>query len=65
MALSRARYWLFICLFAGLALASHLSDHGKPTTSLDLLSPEQLDEELQVSAQAYVFQLKSINHKLR
>ncbi|KAI1279868.1 putative ZIP zinc transporter [Xylaria sp. FL0933] len=36
--------WLFVCLFAGLVLASQ---HGKPIASLDSLSLEQLDEKLQ------------------
>ncbi|KAI0538242.1 putative ZIP zinc transporter [Xylaria digitata] len=39
MALYQARYWLFVCLFAGLVFGS--------TTSLDSLSLEQLDEKLQ------------------
>ncbi|KAI1757170.1 putative ZIP zinc transporter [Xylaria castorea] len=49
MAFSRPRCWLFVCLFAGLVIASQLGDrdHGKPTTSLDSLSLEQLDEKLQ------------------
>jgi hypothetical protein len=50
MALSRARLLLLACLFAGLALASQLGHHEKPTTSLGSLSLEQLDEKLQVSA---------------
>ncbi len=49
MALYRTKYWLFVCLFAGLVLASQLQDHGKPTASFDSLSLEQLDEKLQVS----------------
>ncbi|KAI0460279.1 putative ZIP zinc transporter [Xylaria acuta] len=49
MAFSRARCWLFVCLLAGLVLASQLEDrdHGKPTASLDSLSLAQLDEKLQ------------------
>lgn len=49
MAFSRATRWLFLCLFAGLVLASQLKhpDHGKPAASFDSLSLEQLEEKLQ------------------
>ncbi|KAI1420705.1 putative ZIP zinc transporter [Xylaria sp. FL1777] len=47
MALYRTQGWLLVCLFAGLVLASQLEGHGKPTTSFDSLSLEQLDEKLQ------------------
>ncbi|KAK5636207.1 hypothetical protein RRF57_011919 [Xylaria bambusicola] len=47
MALYWTRGWLFVCLFAGLALASQIGNHGKPATSFDSLSLQQLDEELQ------------------
>ncbi|KAI2635329.1 putative ZIP zinc transporter [Xylaria nigripes] len=49
MAIFQARYWLLICLFTVLALASQLEDHESPaaTTSLDTLSLEKLDEKLQ------------------
>ncbi|KAI0514763.1 putative ZIP zinc transporter [Xylaria bambusicola] len=47
MALYRPKGWLFVCLFAGLAVASKLENHGKPAISFDSLSLQQLDEELQ------------------
>ncbi|KAI1132317.1 putative ZIP zinc transporter [Nemania abortiva] len=54
MASFRVRGWIVVvCLFVGLALASQLEDRrsgGKPAVSLDSLSLEQLDEELQTCA---------------
>ncbi|KAI0100347.1 putative ZIP zinc transporter [Nemania sp. FL0031] len=53
MASFRTKGWLVVCLFAGLILASQLGGlhhGGKPTASLDSLSLEQLEEELQTCA---------------
>lgn len=49
MVFPRATRWLFICLFAGLVLASQLkhTHHREPAASFDSLSLEQLDEKLQ------------------
>ncbi|KAJ8126426.1 hypothetical protein O1611_g7213 [Lasiodiplodia mahajangana] len=50
MASFRSRGWIVVCLFAGLVLASqveNLHHAGKSTASLDSLSLEQLEEELQ------------------
>ncbi|KAI8632129.1 putative ZIP zinc transporter [Xylariaceae sp. FL1651] len=47
MAFFRAQFWLFVCVFAGLALASELGNHGKFTTSFESLSLGQLDDKLQ------------------